>query len=52
MLDVPELVVQRAIANGATGRRWLADLPGVVDDLMVRWDLELGPGLDRSRQPA
>ena len=29
-LDVPELVRQRAMANGAAGRRWLDDLPEVV----------------------
>lgn len=41
-LDVPELVRQRAEANGATCRRWLADLPEVVRVLADRWRLEIG----------
>jgi streptomycin 6-kinase len=41
--DVPELVRQRAMANGPAGRRWLRDLPDVVKDLAERWDLRLGP---------
>jgi streptomycin 6-kinase len=40
-LDVPELVRQRALSNGAAGRRWLDDLPEVVADLANRWDLEI-----------
>lgn len=40
--DVPELVRQRALRNGAAGARWLAELPGVVDDLAQRWTLDLG----------
>jgi len=39
---VPELVRQRAMANGVAGRRWLEDLPQVVAALCDRWDLELG----------
>jgi streptomycin 6-kinase len=41
-LDVPELVRQRASANGVAGRRWLAELPGVVADLSDQWGLTLG----------
>jgi streptomycin 6-kinase len=40
-LDVPELVRQRALADGAAGRRWLDDLPEVVASLCDRWGLEL-----------
>lgn len=39
---VPELVRQRAMANGVVGQRWLVDLPEVVAGLSHRWDLELG----------
>ena len=42
-LEVPELVRQRAMANGVAGRRWLNDLPLVVAALAERWGLELGP---------
>lgn len=28
--------------NGAAGGRWLAEPPGVVADLTLRWNLELG----------
>ncbi len=28
--------------NGTAGARWLAELPGVVADLALRWNLELG----------
>lgn len=41
-LVVPDLVRQRALANGVAGRRWLDDLPEVVAGLAQRWDLELG----------
>ena len=40
--DVPDLVRQRALRNGAAGARWLAELPGLVDDLAQRWTLDLG----------
>lgn len=44
---VPELVRQRATANGDAGRRWLEDLPEVVAALCDRWELRLGdPFLD------
>ena len=42
---VPELVRQRATANGPAGRRWLAELPEVVAGLAGRWGLEIGPAL-------
>ena len=41
-LEVPELVRQRAMSNGLAGRRWLNDLPLVVDTLAERWGLEIG----------
>lgn len=40
-VDVPELVRQRALANGSAGRSWLDDLPDVVAGLAQRWGLEL-----------
>jgi streptomycin 6-kinase len=41
-VEVPELVRQRALSNGAAGRSWLDDLPDVIAELAARWDLELG----------
>lgn len=41
-LDVPDLVVQRASRNGAAGRQWLEELPGVVAELSDRWELTPG----------
>ena len=41
-LEIPELVRQRATANGVAGRRWLDDLPEVVAALADRWEIELG----------
>lgn len=41
-IDVPELVRQRALANGSAGRAWLDELPGVVSDLAERWELTVG----------
>lgn len=41
-LAIPELVRQRATANGAVGRRWLEHLPEVVGALADRWGLEVG----------
>jgi len=40
--EVPRLVRERAMSNGTAGRRWLDELPDVVDDLGRRWGLELG----------
>lgn len=45
VLDVPPLVRQRAVANGAPGRRWLDELDEVVAELARRWDLEVGQSL-------
>ncbi len=45
-VDVPELVRQRALANGVAGRSWLHDLPDVVAGLAQRWGLELGEASD------
>jgi streptomycin 6-kinase len=39
---VPELVRQRAMAHASAGRRWLDELPEVVADLAVRWNLGIG----------
>ncbi len=41
-LDLPDLVRQRALRNGAAGMLWLAELPRVVAELAQRWGLELG----------
>lgn len=41
-LVVPSLVAQRALSNGAAGRRWLRVLPEVVADLADRWGLAIG----------
>ena len=41
-LDVPELVCQRARANGLAGQQWLDDLPDMVATVVNRWGLELG----------
>lgn len=45
-LDVPQLVVQRALANGSVGRAWLEALPDVVAELAHRWDLTLASAFD------
>lgn len=41
-VDVPELVRQRALSNGAAGRQWLDALPDVVATLSDHWELTLG----------
>jgi streptomycin 6-kinase len=41
-IDVPALVRQRALANGAAGRRWLTELPDIVSALADRWELDIG----------
>jgi streptomycin 6-kinase len=40
-LDVPDLVRRRALSGGASGRRWLDELPEVVAELAERWELQL-----------
>lgn len=42
VIEVPELVRQRAEANGETGRRWLDELPDLADSLAGEWGLALG----------
>ena len=44
-LVIAELVRQRATSNGAAGRRWLDELPGVVAAVAERWELDVGPSL-------
>lgn len=39
-LDVPRLVRERAVSSGSAGRRWLDELPDVVDTLAARWGLD------------
>jgi streptomycin 6-kinase len=41
LLAVPDLVVQRATSAGDVGRRWLGELPDVVDRLSAAWGLTL-----------
>jgi streptomycin 6-kinase len=42
VIEVPELVRQRALANGVAGQRWLDELPELVAHLTHRWQLQLG----------
>ncbi len=42
MIEVPELVRQKAAHLGEPGERWLAALPDVVADLAAEWSLTLG----------
>jgi streptomycin 6-kinase len=41
-LEIPELVRQRAMAQGDLGCRWLDELPLVVATLADRWELQIG----------
>jgi streptomycin 6-kinase len=45
-IDVPELVLRRALSNGAAGRQWLGALPEVVAGLSERWELTVGAAFD------
>ncbi|HWM20837.1 MAG TPA: aminoglycoside phosphotransferase family protein [Ilumatobacteraceae bacterium] len=40
-LRIADLVRQRAMSNGAAGKRWLDELPGIVAALADRWGLDL-----------
>ncbi|ATB27024.1 hypothetical protein MEBOL_000459 [Melittangium boletus DSM 14713] len=42
MLDIPEPVRLKALAEGPAGEAWLARLAGVVTDLTAEWELSLG----------
>jgi streptomycin 6-kinase len=43
VVDVPEAVRRNAVpAWGGSGRRWLAEVPALVEDVCRRWGLELG----------
>jgi streptomycin 6-kinase len=41
-LEVPDAVRRRALARGAAGEAWLADLGGLARDLAAAWGLSLG----------
>ncbi len=41
-IDLPPLVEQRALANGAAGQAWIGSLPAVLDAAQQRWGLTLG----------
>jgi streptomycin 6-kinase len=41
-LDVPDLVRQRALANGTAGQRWLDGLADAVTELAAKWQLDVG----------
>lgn len=41
-VELPQNVVQRALAAGRLGVKWMDELPGLVDDLSVRWGIEVG----------
>ena len=43
--EVPEAVLQKAIALGVEGHRWLRCLPDVLAELSSEWDLVVGPAL-------
>jgi streptomycin 6-kinase len=42
VLTIPDTVVRIGQWGGEPGRRWLADLPGRVAELLSTWDLTLG----------
>jgi streptomycin 6-kinase len=46
LLDIPELVRQKAIQRGAAGVRWLQDLPDLVTELASEWDVVVGRPFD------
>ncbi len=41
-LEVPRLVIERALSSGTAGARWLRDLPDVLAGLTAQWGLQLG----------
>jgi streptomycin 6-kinase len=45
-IDVSPLARQRAESYGEAGRRWLTELPDVVDALVDQWGLSLGARFD------
>lgn len=44
-LDVPDAVQDKAQALGPAGRRWLRELPDLIDTLERAWDLTVGVAL-------
>lgn len=46
-LTIPaEVVRMNLMANGEEGRAWLTALPGIVDELIIRWGLTVGPAFE------
>jgi YihY family inner membrane protein len=46
-LEIPPAVVRMNLAAaGEAGRAWLAELPGMIDQLRRRWDLTIGPAFE------
>lgn len=44
MIRVPEIVVNKARVHGAA--EWVEDLPGLIADLQVEWDISIGEVYD------
>jgi streptomycin 6-kinase len=44
-IELPEIVQQKARALGDEGEQWLRDLPAIVEELAIEWDLDVGSAL-------
>ena len=45
---LPDALRRKALAEGDTGRRWIAGLDTIVADVAVAWDLDIDGAFDRS----
>jgi streptomycin 6-kinase len=44
-VEIPERVRRKAKALGTAGERWLRDIAGIVSDLELTWQLNVGPAI-------
>src|ERR1700722_939317 len=44
-VEIPERVRRKARALGTPGERWLRDIAGIVADLELTWQLNVGPAI-------
>lgn len=49
-LDIPQIVIDRALTAGKDGKKWLSELPNMIACLEEKWKIIVGPFLSGGTQ--
>lgn len=49
-LDIPQIVIDRALTAGKDGKKWLSELPNMIACLEEKWKIIVGPSLSGGTQ--